>query len=386
MFNNIVDRTNTNCAKWDEAINQEKIDDLIPLTVADMDFRSSPEIINSLVEVANHGIYGYTNISEKYITSSISWIEKYHNWIPKKEWFVYCPRIIQAISMIIQNFTLKGDKVMVSTPLYSPIQKAIISNERELVNNDLLLIDNHYEIDFEDFEKKIKSGVKIYICVSPHNPTGRVWTKDEIKKIIEICKKYNVLIVADEVHADFIWRGKFTSFGYYLDSYDNIVICSSPSKTFNIPGLEASNIFIKNEKIRTKFSNILHNSGIHNPNYFSVFAVEAAYSSSSEWYYFLKQQLNKNINYVSDFFDNIKGLRVISAEGTFLQWIDYRELNITESELKSILLKSNILVNLGSEFGDSGLGFLRINIATPRKTLEKALNSLKHTLMEEGLL
>ena len=377
MFNNVVDRRNTSCAKRDETIEKTNIKDIVPLTVADMDFKTSPEIIASMIEAVNHGIYGYTNISDGYIEASVNWIKRNYGRIPKDYEVVFCPRIIQAISLIIQNFTNIGDKVMISTPLYNPIQGAILSNDRLLVSSELVLENNHYEIDFEDFENIAKSGVKVFICVSPHNPTGRVWSKEEISKIVSICKKYKIMIVSDEVHADFVWKDKFISFGSFLDEYDNMIICTSPAKTFNVPGLEASNILIRNDENRSKFKEILIKAGIHNPNYFCVPAVIAAYNSSYEWLNMLKANIKDNLLYVKKFFNEIDGFKVIESEGTFLLWIDYRGLNLSEEEFKNILLKSKVLFNLGSEFGDGGVGFFRINVASPKNILEKALLNFK---------
>ena len=216
MFDNIVSRKNTNCAKWDEIIDEYGIEDLIPLTVADMDYRIAPEIVNAVIDAANHGIYGYTNVSEKYIELSKIWAKNNYGFCPENEWIVYCPRIIQAISLIIQNYTEKNDKILVFTPLYDPIQNAVRINDRKLVECPLILDSGHYEIDFEDFEEKIKGGVKIFISVSPHNPVGRVWSKEEIRRTVEICKRYGVLIISDETHADFIWKNKFIRQEYII--------------------------------------------------------------------------------------------------------------------------------------------------------------------------
>lgn len=385
MFENLVDRRNTSSAKWDETIMNVGIEEVVPLTVADMDFKASPEIVSSMVEAANHGIYGYTIIEESYIDSVIEWVRKNHNWYPKRQWYVYCPRIIQAIAMFIQNFSEEKDKILIQTPLYDPIQDCIKSNKRTLISNDLVIKEDHYEIDFDDFESKLKDGVKIFICVSPHNPTGRVWKKWEVEKIVRICKKYEVLIISDEVHADFIWDGDFVSFGEFLDLYDKIVICNSPSKTFNIPGLEASSVFIKNKYIREKFKGIIHNAGIHNPNYFSVFAVKAAYNDSYEWYELLKKSIKENISYVRDFFNGLNGFEVTKSEGTFLLWIDYRKSGFSEDDLEQIFRRSKVLFSLGSGYGQSGRGFIRINVASPKKLLEEALERFREELSLEEI-
>lgn len=385
MFENLVDRRNTSSAKWDETIMNVGIEEVVPLTVADMDFKASPEIVSSMVEAANHGIYGYTIIEESYIDSVIEWVRKNHNWYPKRQWYVYCPRIIQAIAMFIQNFSEEKDKILIQTPLYDPIQDCIKSNKRTLVSSDLVIKEDHYEIDFDDFESKLRDGVKIFICVSPHNPTGRVWKKWEVEKIVRICKKYEVLIISDEVHADFIWDGDFVSFGEFLDLYEKIVICNSPSKTFNIPGLEASSVFIKNKYIREKFKGIIHNAGIHNPNYFSVFAVKAAYNDSYEWYELLKKSIKENISYVRDFFNGLNGFEVTKSEGTFLLWIDYRKSGFSEDDLEQIFRRSKVLFSLGSGYGQSGRGFIRINVASPKKLLEEALERFREELSLEEI-
>lgn len=310
----------------------------------------------------------------------MNWVKNNQNWHPEKDWYVYCPRIIQAVAMSIQNFSQENDKIMVQTPLYDPIQESIVVNGRKLITCDLILKNNHYEIDFKDFEAKLKDGVKIFICVSPHNPTGRVWKKEEIEKIVSLCKKYDVLIISDEVHADFIWEGKFTSFGEFLDLYDRIIICNSPSKTFNIPGLEASSIFIKNEKLREEFAGLVYKAGIHNPNYFSVFAVKAAYNDSYEWYELMKNTIRENISYVKEFFANLDGFEPTESEGTFVLWIDYRKSGLSEDDLKKIFSKSKVLFSLGSGYGEAGRGFIRINVASPKKLLVEALESFKKQL------
>ena len=382
MFDNIVSRKHTNCAKWDEIIDEYGIEDLIPLTVADMDYRVAPEIINAVIEAANHGIYGYTNVSERYIELSKIWAERNYNFSLQKEWIVYCPRIIQALSLIIQNYTEKNDKIMVCTPLYDPIQNAVRINDRELVECPLVLENGHYEINFADFEEKIKEGVRIFIAVSPHNPVGRVWKEEEIKRTIDICKDNNVLIISDETHADFIWKGKFVSYGSFYDKYDNMIIGLSTSKNFNIAGLEASNIIIKDEAFRTFFNKLLKQAGIHNPSYFCIPAVIAAYEYGEEWLLMVKDKIRENIKLIKNFFEkDMKGFSVIEPEGTYLVWIDYRATGISENELKDIMIhKAHVAFSMGGSFGIEGKGFFRINAALPKQLLEEALLRFKNNI------
>ena len=382
MFDNIVSRKHTNCAKWDEIIDEYGIEDLIPLTVADMDYRVAPEIINAVIEAANHGIYGYTNVSERYIELSKIWAERNYNFSLQKEWIVYCPRIIQALSLIIQNYTEKNDKIMVCTPLYDPIQNAVRINDRELVECPLVLENGHYEINFADFEEKIKEGVRIFIAVSPHNPVGRVWKEEEIKRTIDICKDNNVLIISDETHADFIWKGKFVSYGSFYDTYDNMIIGLSTSKNFNIAGLEASNIIIKDEAFRMFFNKLLKQAGIHNPSYFCIPAVIAAYEYGEEWLLMVKDKIRENIKLIKNFFEkDMKGFSVIEPEGTYLVWIDYRATGISENELKDIMIhKAHVAFSMGGSFGIEGKGFFRINAALPKQLLEEALLRFKNNI------
>jgi len=382
LFDNIVSRRYTNCAKWDEIIDEYGIEDLIPLTVADMDYRIAPEIVNAVIDAANHGIYGYTNVSEKYIELSKIWAKNNYGFCPENEWIVYCPRIIQAISLIIQNYTEKNDKILVFTPLYDPIQNAIRINDRELVECPLILDSGHYEIDFEDFEEKIKGGVKIFISVSPHNPVGRVWSEEEIRKTVEICKRYGVLIISDETHADFIWKNKFISYASYYDIYDNIIIGLSTSKNFNIAGLEASNIIIKNENLRKSFKHLLKQAGIHNPSYFCIPAVIAAYEYGKEWLELAKEKIKENIDFAKEFFETqMKGFKVADIEGTYLLWVDYRSTGISEEMLKDLMLyKAHIAFSLGSGFGEDGRGFFRVNVALPKAKLEEALLRFKNNI------
>lgn len=383
----IVNRIGTNCAKWDETIDKYNNPNIIPLTVADMDFKASPEIINSLVRFAEMGIYGYTNPSSKYLDLSQQWMRKQYNYKVDKDCIVFCPRIIQAISLVVQNFTKENDNIMIMTPLYSPIQNAIKVNNRKIIENKLIYEEGSYRIDFEDMERSLKLGVKILIIVSPHNPTGKVLSKEEIERIIFLCKKYDVLIFSDEVHADFVWSDNFVSFASFFSQYDKMIVANSPSKTFNIPGLEISNIIIENSKIRDRFKVILIQNGIHNPNYFSIPAIEAAYGDSYNWMLAIKQDIKENMILIKKFFEEgLQGFTCSKIEGTFLLWISYKDLNITEEELSDLFVNhAEVAVSLGSEFGDEGYGFFRINAAAPKELIVTALDRIKNNIDWESI-
>lgn len=384
---NIVNRIGTNCAKWDETIDKYDNPNIIPLTVADMDFKSSPEIIKSLVKFAEMGIYGYTNPSPRYLDLSQKWMESQYKYEVDKDCIVFCPRIIQALSLVIQNFTKENDDIMIMTPLYSPIQNAIKVNKRNIIENKLIYENGSYRIDFGQMENALKSGVKIFVIVSPHNPTGKVLSKEEIERIIFLCKKYDVLIFSDEVHADFVWSDNFVSFASFFSQYDKMIVANSPSKTFNIPGLEISNIIIENSKIRDRFKVILIQNGIHNPNYFSIPAIEAAYGDSYNWMLAIKQDIKENMILIKNFFEEgLQGFTCSKIEGTFLLWISYKDLNITEEELSDLFVNhAEVAVSLGSEFGDEGYGFFRINAAAPKELIVTALDRIKNNIDWESI-
>lgn len=276
---------------------------------------------------------------------------------------------------------------MIMTPLYNPIQNAIEINNRRIIENKLVYEDGSYKIDFEDMERNLKLGVKIFIIVSPHNPTGKVLSKEEIEKIILLCKKYDVLIFSDEVHADFAWNDNFVSFASFFSQYDKLIVANSPSKTFNIPGLEISNIIIEDSKIRNRFKVKLNQNGIHNPNYFSIPAIEAAYGNSYNWMLEIKQDIKENMLLIKKFFeDDLKGFKCSKMEGTFLLWISYKDLNITEERLLDLFVNhAEVAVSLGSEFGDEGYGFFRINAAAPKEVIITALDKIKNNIDWESI-
>lgn len=379
MFQNPVERRHTDCAKWDELIDNTGEEEVISLTVADMDFRVAPEITRAIIAAVNHGIYGYTNVSERYIDLTKRWIQKHYNWMPEREWIVYCPRIINALCQIIQNFTNPGDSILITTPLYDPIQSAIRLNDRKIVSTSLAREADRYAIDFDDFEKKLQSGVKVFIAVSPHNPTGRVWTTEEVQKMVRLCKENDVLIVADEIHADFIWEGAFTSFGQFLDQYDQMFIGTSASKTFNIPGIEAASMVIKNQALREKFARCLRSAGFHNPNYFCNPAVEAAYGEGEEWLALVKNVIRDNREFALAFIDQeCAPCKTIPGEGTFLLWVDYSALGVAEEVWNNTLLhEGKVACSMGGSFGEEGRGFFRINLAQPPVMFKEAMTRIK---------
>lgn len=386
-FNKIINRNNTKSLKYDFAKERNMPEDLLPLWVADMDFQTSPEIIEALNKAVSHGIYGYSEGKEEYFDAVYSWYNDNFNWQVKKEWLIKTPGVVFAIVLAINALTNEGDSVLIQNPVYYPFTEVIIDNNRKLVNNSLVRNGKKYEIDFEDFEKKIiENNVKLFILCSPHNPVGRVWKKWELEKIGNICLKHNVKIVSDEIHSDFVYpENKHIVFSSLDEKYQNITItCTAPTKTFNLAGLQISNIFIPNLEIRKKVLKQLDKVGYSQVNLMGLVACEAAYKYGRQWLNELKEYLLDNLNFLRDYLEtNIPQIKLIEPEGTYLIWLDCSALGFEDKELeKFIVEKAKLWLDSGYIFGKEGEGFQRINIACPRETLKKALEQLKEAVDE----
>ncbi|WP_202128483.1 MalY/PatB family protein [Paenibacillus dendrobii] len=378
-FDQIISRFGTNSAKWD-GMAQSFGRDMIALSVADMDLPAPPAVVERITEMAGHGIYGYTDPFPPYYEAVQDWLSRAYQWQVPQEWIVFCPRIVQAVSVIIQNLTERGDRILIHTPAYQPVAKAVTINERQLVESPLQLVNGRYEIDFEDMEQQMSKGVKIVLLVSPHNPTGRVWTIHELERISELCIKYDALIVSDDIHADFIHAGHEHTVIAKLSEQvaDRSIICTSPGKTFNLASLEIANIIIPNGQLRERFKEGLQQAGIHNPTFFSVPALEVAYTACDEWLDELRAYVTDNIAYTMEFIKaQMPELKVIHPEGTYLLWVDCTACSIHESDLVEwIQEKSRVSVSFGTSFGADGEGYIRLNVGTPRPLLREALQRL----------
>ena len=386
-FNKIINRNNTKSLKYDFAKERNMPEDLLPLWVADMDFQTSPEIIEALNKAVSHGIYGYSEGKEEYFDAVYYWYNDNFNWQVKKEWLIKTPGVVFAIVLAINALTNEGDSVLIQNPVYYPFTEVIIDNNRKLVNNSLVRNGKKYEIDFEDFEKKIiENNVKLFILCSPHNPVGRVWKKWELEKIGNICLKHNVKIVSDEIHSDFVYpKNKHIVFSSLDEKYQNITItCTAPTKTFNLAGLQISNIFIPNLEIRKKVLKQLDKVGYSQVNLMGLVACQAAYKYGRQWLNELKLYLLDNLNFLRDYLEtNIPQIKLIEPEGTYLIWLDCSALGFEDKELeKFIVEKAKLWLDSGYIFGKEGEGFQRINIACPRETLKKALEQLKEAVDE----
>jgi len=386
-FDEVIDRSETQSAKWDY---YEK--DLLPLWVADMDFRVPQPIINAIINRAKHGIFGYSYFHSAYFDVVLNWFKRHYSWEIKKEWLAFTPGVIPAINMAIQSFSNPGDKIIVQNPVYYPFFGAIQNNGRQILYNPLKRIDRRYQMDVDDLKQKIKdTRAKILILCSPHNPVGRVWTRDELINVGEICIENEILIISDEIHCDLILPGfTHTNFASISNNFAmNSITCTSLSKTFNLAGLQLSNIIIPNKKLRNSFINHIESVFIpeefgYLPNDLSLVAFTAAYQKCDEWLNSLLIYLKQNVDFLKSFIrNNIPQIEVIEPEGTYLVWLDFRKLGIDSDKMKKFLRqKAKVVLDDGSKFGRGGEGFQRINIACPQTTLKKALERIYNAIKE----
>ena len=386
-FDKIIDRHGTGSLKFDFAKERGKNGDELSLWVADMDFQVAKPITDALQAQINHGIYGYTEVKSDYFDIVKNWFKDNFDWEIKKGSLVKTPGVVYAIAMAIKAYTKEGEAVIIQQPVYYPFGEMIIANNRKLVNSPLVLKDGHYETDFDDFEKKIvENNVKLFILCSPHNPVGRVWSKEELKKIGDICIKHNVTVFSDEIHADFVYSpNKHHVFASLGEVYaDNAVIATAPSKSFNIAGLQVSNIFIENKKLRDAFRREIVKSGYSQLNTMGLVAARAAYESGKEWLDEVRAYIRDNLIFFRDYLkENIPELSLIEPEGTYLLWVDFGKLGLSEKQREDLIVnKAKLWIDSGAMFGTDGEGFERFNIACPRSYLKKALDSLANAIRE----
>lgn len=380
-FDGIIDRCGTSCLKYDFAVERGYPQGILPFWVADMDFRAPQPVIDELTRRVQHGIFGYTDPKESYKEIIVNWMTKHHGWTPSTKALTITPGVVFALAVAIRCFTKPGEAVLLQQPVYYPFTEMIRQNNRELVNSPLVLKDGHYEIDFDDFEEKIvKHDVKLFLLCSPHNPAGRVWTRDELLRMASICLKHNVLIVADEIHHEFVRPGfKHTVLASLSPEIaSQTITCTSPSKTFNLAGLQVSNIFIENDELRRKFRAEISAAGYSQPNSLGLFAAQAAYEHGAEWLKELLAYIESNYQKAKAFFaEQMPKVKLIEPEGTYLLWLDFSAYGLTDEELDDIIINdANLWLDSGHIFGKAGRGFQRLNIACPWSTLENGLQHL----------
>lgn len=383
-FFSIPDRSGCGATKWIEAGNAST--DYVPLSVADMEFPTAPKIGEALAKLAKEQILGYTDPTDEYFDAVISWMKRRHSFDIKKEWIVNTPGIVYALGVLLEAVTKPGDGVIILTPVYYPFDMAILAKNRRFVYSELKLNGTRYEIDFEDLEKKAKlSSTKAIIFCNPHNPVGRVWTKQELKRVADICNRNGVFIIDDEIHNDLIMEGYEHTVMATLgeDTLRNIAVCTAPSKTFNLAGLQCSNIIVPDSKARAKLNACMLMSMVNHLNIFAFEACKTAYNECEDWLVELLTVIRDNASYVESFMaENFPEITVFPLEGTYLQWLDMRKLGMTHVELREMLRKAGIILDWGEMFGDSGRGFQRINLACSKATLEKAMERFKAAVEE----
>jgi len=380
-FERVINRENTSSVKWGLTKELFGVSDVLPMWVADMDFQPPIEVIQALQKRLEHGIFGYTYLAETTSAAIKHWLEHRHNWKIEHDWILYDTGVVPSIATAIKAFTNHGDKVMLQAPVYAPFFEMIKVNDREIVNSPLQLVNNRYEIDFVDFEDKLKEGVKLFLLCSPHNPGGRVWSDEELRKIGDLCYQYNCLILSDEIHSDLVYQPNCHLPIVSLDDkYKEIVItCIAPTKTFNIAGLQASSVIIPNKALRHAFTKVQRQQGFFSLSTFGIIGMETAYNRGEAWLNELLAYLSENIRVAIAFIqEHVPGVTVMNPDGTYLLWLDCRGLQLSDTELKEALLnKGKLALEPGTKYGQEGEGFVRMNIACPRELLLDGLERLK---------
>lgn len=379
-----IDRTGTHSIKWDYNKKLFGRSDILPLWVADMDFESPKAVKKALQQRVAHGTFGYTGESFGYYKGILDWINTRHGWSVDRHHLHYLPGIIPGLNWAVQSFTDPGDGVIIQPPVYKPFFQAVQHNNRELKENPLQLVHNHYQMDLEHLESLIDERTKMLILCSPHNPVGRVWTSSELKALGDICVQNGILIVSDEIHWDIVYgnASHYPTANLNDDLKQQTLTLTSPGKTFNLQGLQSAYAIAENPKIREAYWRTLQLNGIFLNNALSITAVEAAYNHGAEWLDSTIQYLDENRQYLIDFaHQNLPGIKVIASEGTYLAWLDCREMDRSQAELNKFFVnQAKLGLNDGAEFGEAGKGFMRLNFACARNTLEQALNQLKDAL------
>jgi len=384
-FDDVIDRSNNFSAKWSEMDKKYGTNDLLPMWIADMDFETAPCIINELRNRLEQGIYGYTTRPASYNKSIVNWAKRRYGWKIKPEWLIFSPGVIPTISILIQEMTKENDKIMIQEPVYSPFNSVVNQNKRDLVISPLVkLEDGNYIMDYEDIESKIKD-VKMFILCNPHNPVGRVWTREELIKLGDICMKHNVLVISDEIHSDIILKNhKHTPFASISEEFaQNSITCMAPTKTFNIAGLQMSQVILPNENYYKILDDAFIRLDIRRNNAFSLVATQAAYNEGEEWLEEYLKYLEGNIDFAINYIkENIPSLKVRKPEGTYLLWVDFSYTGLSDDEVCKLLVeKGKVALNSGNSFGIGGKGYQRINLACPRSMVEEGLNRIKKAII-----
>lgn len=381
-FDQVIVRDGTACVKQDGRADYFGTADVLPLWVADMDFSAPEAVTNALIKRAEHPIYGYTFYPDSMYDALIAWMKIRHGWEIERDWIVMSPGVVTSLFASVMACTEQGDAVIVQPPVYPPFFTSASTNKRRLIENPLVLKDGIYEIDFEHLERCAANGAKMLMFCSPHNPVGRVWRKEELVKLLEITRRFNITILSDEIHGDLVYPDeKHTTLAMLASERDNIITTIAPSKTFNIPGLGLSALIIPNPQQRTKLKTILDSLHLGNNNPFSIAAFEAAYRGGAAWLDALLIYLRDNRDFVNDYLNSqLPNIHLIQPQGTYLLWLDCRDLKMTDAQLEAFFVQqAKVGLNAGRTFGSGGHGFMRMNIASPRSVIAEALKRIAIT-------
>lgn len=392
QFDEIYERRNTNSLKWDKLKERfrakyrvEDDSDILPMWVADMDFAVPQIVIDAIKERLNHPIFGYSYISDECKEAIQQWYKRRHNWHINKDALIFHSGVVPAIATIIETFTEPGDKICISTPVYAPFFSIPKALNRQIIECDLVESKEHiYEYDFEQLEEAFKKGVKAYILCSPHNPAGVVWSKDTLKKLIQLCIKYDVLLISDEIHSDIVFEGHKHIPTMTVEGAEQakIVSCIAPTKTFNLAGLHAAIIVAENKQLRNALIQNKMAHGLDDWNVLAASGVQAVYEKGDEWLDRMIQYVSKNIDYLEQELNKLDGIRIIRPHATYLVWIDYRETGLSENEMMDRLInKGKIALEPGTKYSEAGRGFLRINLACPFETVKDGVERFKKALL-----
>lgn len=382
-FDEIIDRENSDSLKynWRERIFGKE--DIIPLWVADMDFKSPDFCIKAIEERLSHPVLGYYSYPDSFYDSIIWWMKKRHQWEIKKDWIYFSPGVVPALSAAVLAYTNEGDNVLVQTPVYHPFYYSIANQKRNILKNPLKLVDERFEMDFEDLEEKLKQGVKLMLFCNPHNPLARAWEKDVLERIGKLCLKYNCIVVSDEIHSDLILpnysHNPMAKISKEISN--NTITLMAPSKTFNLAGLATAEVIIENKTLRKRFTGVLYDSlHLFSGNVFGMVALQAAYSEEGEeWLVELLEYIQGNLELLRDYISkNHPRIKLLKHEATYLAWMDFSNYNLSHKELMDVLVnEAKLGFNDGEIFGEEGKMKMRINLALPRQKLAQALSQLK---------
>lgn len=381
IFDQVFERHNTNCCKFDLAVKNGYPEDILPLWVADMDFQAPQCVRDALHKAVDFGIFGYSFLGDGYFEAVRNWFKNRFEWEVERDWLITTPGVVFALSTAVRAVTEPGDAVLVQPPVYYPFFQVINNNGRTLVESEMIYENGRYSIDFQDFEKKIvENNVKLYILCSPHNPVCRVWTVEELQTLGAICKKHGVVVISDEIHCDFAFpeHPHVPFVKACPEMMDQTIICTAPSKTFNLAGLQVSNIFVPGEELRQKLKHEMEVIRYESPNMLGAIACQAAYEQGGQWLDECKAYMRGNLEYVRTFLaEHLPKIRLVEPEGTYFAWLDCTDLGMTKEELDDVIInKAKLWLDSGAIFGESAALFQRVVLACPRETVEKAMESL----------